>query len=81
MQHRAVGRGDQGNLARVSGQGPLAGRIEQALGGELVFHRLESPTQLAFTGRFDIVADQLHVTPGGVDRHATTNQETLTLGK
>ena len=86
--HRTGGRADNADTPRVSGQGALAGGVEQAFGIELFFQRLEGQAQRAITGRFDVVEDQLIVAaaleqghpPAHLDRQAITQRLAYTQG-
>ena len=74
-ERRAVERRHDADLARERGQRPLARRIEQAFGLQLLLELLEGQLQRAEALRLQVVAEQLILALRLVDRQPAARDD------
>lgn len=75
----AGGRSDHPNAARQDGNGPLQHRVEQSLGLQLRFQRLQRSQLGAQTCGLHVLADQLQVAARRVDAEARPHTDLIAI--
>src|SRR5205823_3829689 len=76
----AVERRDDANLAGQRGQRPFPRGVEEPLAVQPLLQLIEGELQRAEAMRLQVLADQLVLALGLIDRHASTRDHALAVG-